>query len=373
MKINKHLRILMTGGLIVGCLRAASAATFLSSGTPTLDGTIDGSYTHALENPHSGPIAGGSVTDSDFINETSSRYQYNGATQDLGSNRADVQQTYATWDANNLYLGITGPSVMYNDFNNASGPDHDLGDLFLAIDAGSFGSTASGSLASNAGWGSDTSAGFGGAKGVDFDGWTPNYVIGVQYVDNGGGGGGNGEIVDIGGSSSTSEAQNQNNGGFDWYANTSTIGTLEFAIPWTLLGYGVGFDPTQVGSQGTLRFAAYTTYNDSGWDAYDSGPGQGNGSNHEQVGDFEGDTDGSFPDTDNDGGLTLGTQPGSNHVGIDSSVDHGDEVDTIEQYWEFDFGTQAVSGVPEPGTTCLIGIGALLVQLLRSRCLRIED
>lgn len=134
---------------------------------------------------------------------------------------------------------------------------------------------------------------------MDFDGWTPGFVLGVQFVDNGGGGG-RGDLVSRPSQVQIAvEAQNQQDGGFDWHAGFKSgapaaydtwnmnAGEFEFAIPWSLLGLPLaGTSPGD-----PMRIAAYTTQNLKHFDAYDSAPGLGNAAVHEALGDDPDDPD----------------------------------------------------------------------------------
>ena len=93
-----------------------------------------------------------------------------------------------------------------------------------------------------------------------------------------------------------------------------------------------------------MNFAVYTTYEDAGFDAYDSAPGCGQGVQHEQIGDYpyDGDhcganvdyvtgaNDGScgFPDSDDAYGT--GNALGGRFPSSDNS---GFERDTIGEFY----------------------------------------
>ena len=338
-----------------------SSATIIASGTPSaIDGTIDGAYTHLTEDPFAGPTSGGSATDSDSLNELSASHAWDGVLNNdifVGFSRGDIQQLNATWDASNLYLTLSGPTIHHNSFSGGDArSDNDYGDVFIAVDAGSYQNAASGSLATSAGWGNDASGlGFSGAKAVDFDGWTPNGILAVQYVDNGGGGGGYAEWASLTGGTVAGGGQGTTTNGFSWQSDLAN--TMEFSISWQQLGYAVGFDPTQPGTLGTVRLAAYTTANYNMSDAFDSGPGFGNVTLYEEIGDSPGDPDSGGQLGASDPGSFAGSLPGANEIGGGPTnvVGHADGIDTIEGYISFDFGTL----IPEPSSVLLFGLGIL--------------
>ncbi len=363
----------------------ASAAT-IAQAAPTVDGNIGGAegWLTMTEAANAQPemIGGGSAVYSDERNESSSYtwYTAGGAARTFRDNRGDTIILNVASDLNNLYLAIAGPTLPFNRFNdnvlgdlNEADYDNDQGDLFVAIDAA--GGAASGFLSQTNGHKSY------GIKGVDFDGWTPTHVLGVQFVDNGGGGGGAANLESVG-SGATSvlagEGNGLNNGGFDWNATVAggrlydiggdanfanVAGEFEFVIPWTLLGYAAGSGGPAAGED--IRLMFYSTHNGAKWDGFDSGPGLGNASFHEQIGDTPGDVDHDgvnyLPGASD--GVPGGTLPGSNEiVDFSATPGHFDGVDTIQEYFAW-----TVNVVPEPGTYALFGMGALALGWIRSR------
>lgn len=344
---------------LVGMLTAAYAQ-------PTLDGSItagDG-YTFLAENIYSKPLTGGQSGTSDLVGETAS-YNYwdgiNNISRGWNDNRADVINTYIGVDPNYLYIAVAGPTIPFNSFiDPGNGGNGDQGDLFIAIDAS--GGTPSGFLSAANGH-----PGFSGegVRAVDFLGWTPTHIIGVQYVDNGGGGGGWATVYAVTNATVVAgEQQNQSNP-FAWNAginasaaydtHNNNAGEFEFRIPWTMLGYPSMPAPME------LRFTVYTTHNFGGSDIFDSGPGFGQISNFEEVGDFPGDLDqvgaNLFLGAGDAGTIPSGSFPGANYVDPNvynySAVPNRlDEIDTLEGYY-------AVI-VPEPGTIALVLTGALV-------------
>ncbi|MCA9311204.1 MAG: hypothetical protein KDA21_08360 [Phycisphaerales bacterium] len=294
------------------------------------DGVIDAGegWTHMLEGVHGAPFSGGSLTNSDFVGESSSFNWWDSgamANRMFNDNRADIIDVWVRSDADALHLGLAGPNVVFNNWfaGGGAGQDNDQGDIFLAIDAA--GGAPAGSLVSAAGHSS-----FGGVKAVDFDGWTPTHIVGIRYADNGGGGGGYANLFSVASSSEVDgDPQFVDDGGFAWAWTVSGNGdgVFEITIPWTLLGHAS--EPAGL----PLRFNAYTTQNFPASDAYDSGPAYGNGSVTEQIGDNPGDTDA--------GGLLGATDAGSfgeagaNFVGDSpvSAPSHNDQIDTLEEYY----------------------------------------
>lgn len=340
---------------------------------PTLDGSINGGdgYTFLAENIYSAPLTGGNSGSSDAIGETASYNTWDGilnVSKGWVDNRADIINTYVAYDSTYLYLGVTGPTIPFNSFSDpGTGGNGDQGDLFIAIDAS--GGAASGYLTAANGH-----PGFSGegVRAVDFLGWTPTHIVGVQYVDNGGGGGGWATVyATTNGSVVAGEGQGGSNP-FAWNAginasasydtHNNNAGEFEIRIPWTMLGYSS--QPTT-----EVRFAVYTTHNYGQSDTFDSGPGYAQQTNYEELGDYPGDLDevsGSPRLGAGDAGLIPpGSLPGANYVdpgtyNFSATPNHLDEIDTIEGYY-------AVM-VPEPGTLALTLTGiAVAAWRLRRR------
>lgn len=338
-------------------------------GAPTLDGAIgpgDG-YVLLTEAGASQPVFGGSGSASDSVAESSAFNAWDGFLNNnisMSDNRGDLINFYISADANNLYIAVAGPTGMFNNwFESDSRASNDIADVFVAIDTA--GTGPSGSLNAASGH-----KGFGGAKAVDFRGWTPSHVLGVQYANNGGGGTGWANLEITGGTLNqiAAEGQSLGNGGFDWAAgfngaagydtHNGSAGELEFAIPWTALG----FASMPLGQD--LRFAGFTTHNYANSDAYDSFPGVGNNGPFEQIGDNPGDPDwdgSNFLWGSSDPGSFGGSQPGADFVGepLNGTPGPYDGIDTIEQYFVWNV-------VPTPGSGIVL-FGAAALGLHRRR------
>lgn len=343
----------------VCALSALVAGAGVATAGPTINGSVSGSegWNLLTEAAAAGPYLGGSATHSDRIAESSSFHWWDGINnQDRAftSNRADLINFHVSADQNHLYIALTGPTAMFNAWIDGNGQNGDVGDLFIAIDAG--GGAASGHLSAQNGH-----SGFGATKAVDFKGWRPSHIIGVQYVDNGGGGGGRANLEQTGpggGVQLRNASQGVNDAGFVWNAGINAsagydtfdgnAGELEFQIPWAALGLDGG---AAVGLP--LRFAAYLTQNFGLSDAYDSLPGIGNGIVHEEIGDAPGDPDSGGQWGASDPGSNFGSAPGANFVGdLSLSPGHDDGVDTIEEYLTW------TAPIPAPGAGLMLAIAA---------------
>lgn len=297
-------------------------------------------WTQMFEGVHGAPFSGGSLSNADFVGESSAFNWWDsgaGVNRMFDDNRADIIDVWVRTDADTLHLAVSGPNVVFNNWFAGGGPgqDNDQGDIFIAIDAS--GSGAAGALAAGGGHSS-----FGGVKAVDFDGWSPTHVIGVQYADNGGGGGGFANLFDTGTNTEIDgDLQFAADGGFEWAWTVAGNGdgVFEFEVPWSMLGY----EAAPLGAP--LRFSVYTTQNFPASDTYDSGPAFANGSLTEQLGDNPGDPDSGGQLGASDPGST--GQPGSNFVGgsLGGPPSHNDQVDTIEEYYAWPVG----GGVSCPG------------------------
>ena len=334
-----------------------------------LDGQITGAdgYIHITENPYAQPITGGQTGSSDATDESAAYHRWDGSADvligdmDNGQGRAAIWNMFVVWDAVNLYIGIEGGSLTFGSW---AGPgaspndDNDQGDLYIAIDSSLDIPSGSEFLAANDGHSSFHDGGL--PQAVDFQGWSPNYFVGVEWVDNTDFNDGFANVEQAGTHAvSSGEAPNQNDGGFEWRAGYTTFATYEFQIPWVDLGVSGGPAP---GNQ--LSLSMYTTANFDQHDTYDSGPGVGQVTTYEEIGDFPGDRDAGGTD---DGlfagapcvfGVPLGSFPGSNFVDPNDGNDYsgapsrGDGIDTIQEY------LLIAIAIPEPSSLSLLLLAA---------------
>lgn len=324
-----------------------------SGSTPAIDGSLNeaawdsGStsgastryipeYTHAFPSPSRSTNTG-----SDYAGESAARTFWSWGTTPtvttLSSGDADVKGFWVTSDANNLYLGVSQICAIWpGRYSN-----NDYVDLFIAIDTDN--TTGNAVYRDAAIWN----------KRVDFAGWNPDYVIGVERI---GGAGDYAALIKWNGSAWTDVRAGGTFAYGAYWAGDYNACTLEFKIPYTDLLASPWLRPP---AGAVWNFAIYTTHDSDNYDVYDSGPGIGNSLFFEQIGDYPRDADyacgisdpvdianggtdsnetlcgdafGSniYQDSDNsyvgDDPLDGGNQPGSdNH--------NGDDKDTIMEYY----------------------------------------
>ncbi len=339
--------------------------------TATIDGTLDPfKYQHVTEFPFAAPLAAApGANNSDFIGESSAchiAYEANTFTNNwnnicsMGWGTADIQQFYVSWDNNYVNLLVQGPTA-HNTGNL------DRVDIFIAIDTDN--NTAATTNAVSP-WG----------KRVDFGGWDPEHVVAIANETYA-------ELVS-GGVSTATDTDNAVPTAAGTFESVVDFGqaNTEIRIPWALLG-GM---PAAGGS--TWNFAIYTTYNDAGFDAYDSAPGTGNTNPYEEIGDVPWDADHCGANVDpvtgladptcgygeSDDGLTSGNnfgdyrQPGSDNATNNNGTEA--DWDTIEEYFSVtnfgaaddDFDGDGVCDIDDidddndgiPDTWELCGVGA---------------
>ena len=223
----------------------------------------------------------------------------------------DVRRFWVAWDATTFYLGVEGPNELW-----------ERGDLFVAIDTDN---ATGGGVTLAAPW----------AKAVDFCGWDPEFFVAVESPVSTGG---YAALIDQGGGqvkqfTNGADAANSLN----WVPCDAGGMYYEFAISFA----EVGLSPSELPRQ--ANFAIYTTYENDGFDVYDSGPGCGQPGVWEEIGDYPYDADhcggnldcvtgvgdicGSAESDDNNGAgvPTAGRYPGSDNTGFDR--------DTIGEYY----------------------------------------
>jgi hypothetical protein len=342
---------------------------------PDLDGQITSEgWVHLTEASYAQPVTGGEAASSDLIGEVSAQHRWdsiNSVDVDLASTRGDVQNVFVQWNSTYLYIGVEGPTVPYRDWS----PGGEEGDMYIALDTrGGEADELNDYLIANDGHTSfhETDD----AQAVDFYGWQPTYILGVDWVDNTDFTSGEGwaNLEETGTHNVVvEEGHDVDNGGFEWAAGfDSGLAAYEFQVLWTDLGFTESPDALD------LRLAVYTTADFDFHDTYDSGPGVGQPGPYEEIGDNPGDLDsgthGDDPiDADHDAsdGLTgdmgnddlsiSGSFPGSNFVDplaaqndYNATPGPSDEIDTIQEYYAI--------AVPEPSTLVMAMLGLLLAS-----------
>jgi hypothetical protein len=286
---------------------------------------------YVTEAAHSSPV-GCSGAESDLWWESAAFHYFINAAPyaDVpleGGKCMDIRRFWVSWDASTFYLGVEGPNELW-----------ERGDLFIAIDTDN---ATGGGVTLVAPW----------AKAVDFCGWDPEFFIAVESPVSTGG---YAVLLNQGGGlvkQFTNGVDAANSPG--WVPCEAGGMYYEFAIAFAEIGLGPGDRPRQV------NFALYTTYEDDGFDVYDTGPGCGQPSSWEELGDYPYDADhcggnldcvtgagdicGAAESDDNNGAgiATSGRFPGSDNTGFDR--------DTIGEYYGItNFGTLfAVPVLPE--------------------------
>ncbi|MBU0742429.1 hypothetical protein KKG45_08560 [bacterium] len=268
---------------------------------------------YVTESAHSTPCGCGGTT-SDQIDE-SSAYHYFFDTEPfvdtplVGGQCMDIRHLWLAWDTTHFYVGVQGPNELW-----------ERGDLFVAIDT----DNATGAVTLDAPW----------AKRVDFCGWDPEFFIAVEAPV---GTGGYAALTDAAGGQIK-----QFTGGVDaadsgWIACDQGGMYYEFAVAFA----DVGLPTPPVGGQ--VNFALYTTYEDDGFDTYDTGPGCGQAAVWEELGDYPYDADHCGGEVDcvtgladlcgaaeSDDGLLAGIATADRYPGSDNTPH---DIDTIQEYY----------------------------------------
>lgn len=273
---------------------------------------------HLSENPHASPVGGcglpGGASDQWYESAAYHFFVASGSYSDTplpSGGCMDVREVWASWDASYMYIGVQGPNELY-----------ERGDLFIAIDTDN---ATGGGVEGVSPW----------VKAVDFCGWDPEFFVAIEAPATSGFGYAallNKSHVTL---QDTFSGLSFADGGYNSCDNGGMY--YEVRLPLALMGL-------QGASPRVINLAVYTTYEDSDFDAYDSGPGCGQPSAWEQIGDYPYDADhcggdhdcvtslndGScgFPDSDDNNG------PGNALNGrYPSSDNSGFEVDTIGEYY----------------------------------------
>ena len=270
---------------------------------------------YVTESGFSSPV-GCSGTESDLWNESAAFHYFVDAEPYVdvpleGGSCMDIRGFWLVWDNANFYVALQGPNELW-----------ERGDLFIAIDIDN---VIGGGVSAASPW----------AKAVDFCEWAPEYIIAVEDPISFGGYAA--LLNDSGG------VVKQFVDGVDAACSPSWIACddggmfYEFAIAFAEVGLGTPPLDLQV------NFAVYTTYEDDGFDAYDTGPGCGQPAAWEELGDYPYDADhcagnldcvtgvgdicGAAESDDNLGAgvATAGRFPGSDNTGFD--------IDTIGEYY----------------------------------------
>lgn len=355
----------------------------------TMDGAVDvAQYQYITEADHGAPLLPKSddlsaIANSDFPGESSANivsydadvfnYANFNNIQVQGWGTADIKKFHVSWDATYLYFVVEGPSA--DKYFGAGSLDRM--DLFIAIDKDN--SVASNPYnnthslpASAAPWN----------KRVDFNGWIPDYFVAIDRIGPNPSAIGQGKNLAAGFHDGSDHgdyaalfaagnamplAEERDMGvlgacpSFDVSANVADLsnGIHEVRVPWASIG-GI----PDIFSGQKMNFSIYTTYDEIGFDTYDTGPGlaQGHGKPFEQIGDtpWDGDhwggyndpvtntndytaqnnfgealnADPSYPQVRDNGmgdNTANGRQPGSDDANTNGAA--AGDFDTVEEYY----------------------------------------
>ncbi len=290
------------------------------------DGLRDAAYGRVMESAYAAPLdptltdadaADPSIMNSDFIGESAALVFYTGNdhnapdyTNDLNSNcgggtwanitnyscpgggtnyqgQADIHQFDVSWDNTYLYILVTGPNAYFEH----DGQMRDEMDMFVAIDTD--GDNVDADPHNTALSLPAAMAPFN--KRVDFAGWTPSHFVAVARVNQAVAGGGTfaglysaGPAEIATDTDALAEAACPSFEVKGTYDGDPAASFTELRIPWSM----IGGRPDEYAGQ-RMNFAVYTTYNDEGYDTYDTAPGYGQGHARpfEQIGDSPWDAD----------------------------------------------------------------------------------
>lgn len=308
--------------------------------TIVMDGTVDaGQYLYVTEAMQAAPLMPetndlSAIANSDFVGESAANivtydadvfnYTNFNNIQTAGWGTADIKKFQVSWDATYLYIVVEGPSA--DKYFGAGSLDRM--DLFVAIDKDSDIAT---NLYNNDKKLAATAAPWN--KSVDFNGWTPDYFVAIDRVGPNPSTAGQAKNLTAGfhddadhgdyaalfaAGNATPIAEERDMGtlgacpAFDVTPNLADLnnGIHEIRVPWA----SIGGQPDIYNGQ-RINFAVYTTYDEIGFDTYDTGPGlaQGHGKPFEQIGDTPWDGDHWGGNTDPVQGTT--DYPAQNNFG----------------------------------------------------------
>jgi len=276
---------------------------------------------YVTEAGHSSPQGCAGAT-SDQIGESSAYHYFVDVdpfldTPLVGGQCMDIRHLWLAWDLTHVYVGVQGPNELW-----------ERGDLFVAIDT----DNVTGGVSLGAPW----------SKRVDFCGWDPEFFIAVEAPVSTGG---YAALTDEAGAEIRQFADGIDAADSGWISCDQDGMYYEFAVAFADLG----LSGPPLGAQ--VNFALYTTYEDDGFDAYDTGPGCGQAVVWEELGDYPYDADHCAGDLDcvtgledvcgaaeSDDGLLAGVGQVGRYPGSDNTVH---DIDTIQEYYGItDFGAE---------------------------------
>lgn len=298
-----------------------AAATAWAAGPLNLGGEhqepMDGANTfpgasYVTEAAHSSPVGCAGAT-SDQIGESSAYHYFVDAEPYVdvalvGGQCMDIRHFWIAWDDTQFFLGVQGLNELW-----------ERGDLFIAIDV----DNAGGDLDA-APW----------SKRVDFCGWSPEFFIAVEAPVSTGG---YAALIDDMGGEIKQFVDGVDAADSGWVSCDLDGMYYEFAVSFSDIGMSSPPVETQV------NFALYTTQDGDGYDTYDTGPGCGQATDWEELGDFPYDADhcggnvdcvtgleDSCGAADSDDTLGAGVAQADRYPGSDNTTH---DVDTIQEYY----------------------------------------
>ncbi|MBC8424291.1 hypothetical protein H8E07_09230 [bacterium] len=302
--------------LVVGSIPAWAAGPLTLSGYHAEP--MDGANTfpaagYVTEAAHATPQGCGGAT-SDQFGESSAFHYFVDAdpyidTPLLGGQCMDIRHLWLAWDLTHFFVGVQGPNELW-----------ERGDLFVAIDT----DNATGAVTAGAPW----------AKRVDFCGWDPEFFIAVETPVSTGG---YAALIDDAGAQVKQFTDGVDAADSGWLHCDQDGMYYEFAVAFAEVG--LSGPPVD----GQVNFAIYVTYEDDGFDTYDTGPGCAQAVVWEELGDYPYDADHCAGNLDcvtgledvcgaaeSDDGLLAGVATVGRYPGSDNTVH---DIDTIGEYY----------------------------------------